>query len=634
MEIKARVVADSLAPNGSRITTFELEYPRLILSEMNTHRQLSRNTASSRAIPVAKMIELIRNDKEGVIVHWGKNQSGMQANGELDGEARTNVQDAWNVAKDIACDLAEYMYSQGAHKQIVNRILEPFQTVKTIATATEWGNFFWLRAHCLSEDTEILTKNGWKNIGAVAKGEEVYSLNSDGKCEFAKVVNTVSHKSDGVGYAIKGQSTDLIMSEGHNVLHLDNGNMMVKSKAKDLLGLRVKVKKNQNVGRDVDESSTEYAKGYIHGFVLGNGWLVSRPQTGNYYVVACKGGNSSEVALEKYKACVAKVFPDNTINERETSCMEVHLYGKEPYEWFKAKISNSSITKTLPDKMYTLSFDRLNGLFDGLLHSDGNVLNRNGGVKFYTSSKAMADRFQELCLLIGYSCSVAVDDRIGIVSKGIDSNGKEYNITTKNLSYTCHVNYSRNEPLLKTPVTEVAYDGMFKCVTLDKNGTIYVRRNGKAVWTGNCEAQPEIQELARKMYAARAASTPINLEVGHWHTPYFEQGYWTPDSKYDRETALKVSSSCCAQVSYRKRDDSIEKAQQLYDRLVGASRKHSSAFEHCASPMNGQIGQLGVTHKDINGNLWSGNFKGWIQYRQLIWGHTLNGEWTPDMENQ
>ena len=60
MEIKARIVADSMAPNGCRITTFELEFPRIILCEWNTHRQISRNTASSRAIPVAKMIELIR----------------------------------------------------------------------------------------------------------------------------------------------------------------------------------------------------------------------------------------------------------------------------------------------------------------------------------------------------------------------------------------------------------------------------------------------------------------------------------------------------------------------------------------------------------------------------------------------
>lgn len=76
--ITSRIVADSIAPNGKRITTFELEYPRLIHSELLTHRALSRNAASSRAIPAIAMIKSVwSNPAEPV--HWGMNQSGMQA---------------------------------------------------------------------------------------------------------------------------------------------------------------------------------------------------------------------------------------------------------------------------------------------------------------------------------------------------------------------------------------------------------------------------------------------------------------------------------------------------------------------------------------------------------------------------
>ena len=56
--ISAKVIADSVCPKGVRMTTMEIEYPRFILAELNTHRMLSKNSASSRAIPVKSMHEL------------------------------------------------------------------------------------------------------------------------------------------------------------------------------------------------------------------------------------------------------------------------------------------------------------------------------------------------------------------------------------------------------------------------------------------------------------------------------------------------------------------------------------------------------------------------------------------------
>lgn len=146
MNIKATVIADSVNPNGVRITTLEIEYPRFIHSEFMTHRLFSRNSASSRAIPVAKVIEQVRNNP-AIPVHWGKNQAGMQANEELSDEAKADALTAWlNAAQDAAFS-AETMLSLGLHKQVVNRILEPFQIMKVVVTSTEWENFFWLRDH-------------------------------------------------------------------------------------------------------------------------------------------------------------------------------------------------------------------------------------------------------------------------------------------------------------------------------------------------------------------------------------------------------------------------------------------------------------------------------------------------------
>ena len=144
--IEAKVILDSVSPVGKRITTLQLKYPRWVHGEFLTHRVFSRNSMSSRAVPVAKMIEQVRNDP-AMPVHWGKNQPGMQAAEELTGDDLGSAKYEWRNAARNAAETAEKLATIGAHKQIVNRILEPFQWMHTVVTATEWDNFFALRCH-------------------------------------------------------------------------------------------------------------------------------------------------------------------------------------------------------------------------------------------------------------------------------------------------------------------------------------------------------------------------------------------------------------------------------------------------------------------------------------------------------
>jgi thymidylate synthase ThyX len=144
--ITAKVIEDSISQHGVRLTTLQLCYPRFIHSEFLTHRVFSRNASSSRAIPVAKMIEQVRNEP-AMPIHWGKNQPGMQANEELAGEELANAKEAWLTAAELAATQASILHKIGAHKQVANRILEPFQYMHVIVTATEWDNFFELRDH-------------------------------------------------------------------------------------------------------------------------------------------------------------------------------------------------------------------------------------------------------------------------------------------------------------------------------------------------------------------------------------------------------------------------------------------------------------------------------------------------------
>jgi thymidylate synthase ThyX len=141
--ISAKVLADTWFA-GSRLTTFELVYPRFILAEVNTHRQFSRNSASSRAIPVEAMIAAVEADPAGP-VFWGKNQAGMSAAEELQGDHLQCAKDAWRSTVPYVVGTVKHMAALGLHKQIANRVLEPWVWVKTVLSATEWANFYALR---------------------------------------------------------------------------------------------------------------------------------------------------------------------------------------------------------------------------------------------------------------------------------------------------------------------------------------------------------------------------------------------------------------------------------------------------------------------------------------------------------
>lgn len=168
MTIEAKIIADSISPQGIRLTTFQLRYPRFIHAEELTHRiletqpeliitevipdglmydqDLSRNASSSRAIPVERMIaDLIRDPV--MPIYWGSNKPGMQAGEELTGAALEQVKFEWLLARDSAIKHAQFMVSCGLHKQIANRILEPWAHINVVVTATSYENFFALRCH-------------------------------------------------------------------------------------------------------------------------------------------------------------------------------------------------------------------------------------------------------------------------------------------------------------------------------------------------------------------------------------------------------------------------------------------------------------------------------------------------------
>ncbi len=145
MSYSAKIVADSITRyTEHRLTTMEVTFPRIVLAEFNTHRVFSRNSASSRAIPVGKQIYKLLEDPF-VPVYWGKNQKGMSADEELSPAQQEEATTEWLLARDDAITHANKLLDIGVHKQITNRLLEPWMWQTVIVTATEWSNFFALR---------------------------------------------------------------------------------------------------------------------------------------------------------------------------------------------------------------------------------------------------------------------------------------------------------------------------------------------------------------------------------------------------------------------------------------------------------------------------------------------------------
>jgi len=149
-EPNAKIICDSVSEDGYRLTTIEATMHRFVLAEFNTHRAFSRNSASSRAIPVHKQTLRVMEDP-ATPFEFGINQPGMQAEETLSGEDAEKAEAIWTEATMAAVEYATELDNLGVHKQVTNRLLEPFMWHKVIVSSTEWENFFTQRCSPLAQ---------------------------------------------------------------------------------------------------------------------------------------------------------------------------------------------------------------------------------------------------------------------------------------------------------------------------------------------------------------------------------------------------------------------------------------------------------------------------------------------------
>lgn len=201
-KINATIVADSLSLQGDRLTSVLVTFPRIILSEVNTHRMLSKNTSSSRAIPFKKMVEVVQNNPF-IPIAWQKEHKGMQGTEYLVDRKHENAVYEWLKARDFAVKQANIMNSDGVTKQLANRLLEPFMWTTMLITGSRegWNNFFSLRLpeyHLENIPTvnEDLSLNS-KTITLIGKSKkellkEINQIDNDCYNGFKTIINNYS----------------------------------------------------------------------------------------------------------------------------------------------------------------------------------------------------------------------------------------------------------------------------------------------------------------------------------------------------------------------------------------------------------------------------------------------------------
>jgi thymidylate synthase ThyX len=221
-ETTAKVLLDSEHPNyGPTLTTVECTFARSALAELNTHRAFSRNSASSRAIPVAKMLAQVQ-ENPFIPRRFSMSQKGMSASEfvdyAVDPSAWQDVAEWWLKSRDKAIESAQEGLDYGLHKQDVNRILEPFMMHTAIISSTEWDNFFQLRLAqddkgnplayppifdlamaimvAISDSEPTIPEDGWHTPLIGFDGDEAFNLKDKLKVSAARVgrVSYLTHE--------------------------------------------------------------------------------------------------------------------------------------------------------------------------------------------------------------------------------------------------------------------------------------------------------------------------------------------------------------------------------------------------------------------------------------------------------
>jgi DNA modification methylase len=336
---------------------------------------------------------------------------------------------------------------------------------------------------CYHPDTEVLTKDGWRLMRDVSVGTPVASLNPETKhLEFVPVILTHTYPFEGNLLHFDHRSAEQIVTSNHKVYV---GNQ------KKVFGLREarKVQKffhmsNQAepfrgkndpivVGKHVFDPADFF---YMLGLFLGDGYCVTRslPRCDNWFGFSVKKKRKVASITKSFEALNVNVNIRSSSDRTIFECWDRDLYS------FFVSLGKAT-AKHIPNWIFEYDASSLRRLYDGLMDTDGCIQGEQQNV-YSTSSKQLADDFQTLCLLIGKSCICTVRAAGDMqFPHGTSFCNEGYILPVLEPGKTLYCQREKRQFNVK----RVAHSGDVVCLTLERNHIMYVRYNGKPVWSGN-----------------------------------------------------------------------------------------------------------------------------------------------------
>ena len=346
---------------------------------------------------------------------------------------------------------------------------------------------------CYSDDTEILTKDGWKLFKDISDNERVITIDPiSKKMEYQKIKQKYVYEFNGYMHHYENSKIDLMVTPNHKILYrkqtspdykleesqkCPHSDFRLRSlrwgewegKEQDIISICGHAIKMdlwlEFLGYFISEGHTYKHSTYRDRSLEKKGKYIQ-----NNYIV----GVSQVKHVEKFRRCLEQMpfkfsYYGHTFTTNSRPLFEyLSRFGK-------------SWDKYIPEKILGLSKRQLGILYEALMLGDGSQLMcKNGHMRrsYYTSSKLLSGQFQELCLKLGYATSVKIDNRIGKQN----SQGRTY----RHINYHIGIQQDYNESMYPKPLLK-EYHGKVYCVEVPKNHTLFVRRNGKTIWSGNSD---------------------------------------------------------------------------------------------------------------------------------------------------
>ena len=646
--INAKVICDSISEQGIRLTTFEIEYPRIVMSEFNTHRCLVGDTLLSFDLPSG-------------IENGGRKKYNM---------TMKDFHDKWHTGSkprkskpfkttDLSVIKGDEVYTCRQLSQLLNLSVSNLRTLCRKGKLKSINSEGKLR----SEDYKILGKvfieyreNQKDNVSSVKhrlKNMKLRFYNTDtGRIENTTITDIWSNGVERV-YELKVEESSLRGTGNHPIL-TQRGWVQLKDVTLDDFVYTSK--------KSVSEDNRKDPKRFQN---IDGVWRCQwqRDFKRKYVEVFGSICSSCGVTSELDVHHIVPVYKDPSLAFDETNvvciCTECHANVHREQGW--QADSYAELIGVLTKVISVEDTGEYEEVYDlTVQHEQHNFLANDIVVHNCVSKNSSSSRAIPVSKMLEHTKSINLKPiYFGSKKSGMQA-GDELdgnNLINAKLFW---------EAALFDAVswaTELDELGVAKEVT---NRLVEPFQLVKVVCTAtdwdnffnlrlHPDADPNICMLAYKMYGAMQESKPIELKAGEWHLPFVSVGwngkgemcYADDDFNFvELEQAIKLSAASCASVSYRTEGMTLEKADKIFDMLIKAEVIHSSPFEHLATPVKPKFNELGkvrvncsepqsweegITHMNKQGQLCSGNLRGWVQYRHLL---TNNTSWEFDFKKR